>query len=101
VLSVSAGAWARPLFADFILCRPPLAEAEWVLVPAPCPGLGRALPLVLEHSLEQASQLVRRLPAEDVRRLRTCALCLARRQRELGVFLPQPVVARILSMFDA
>jgi len=95
-----AGPWALPLFADFVLCRTPLTAEEWAWVPAPCPGLGRALPPVLAHSEEQAGQLVRCLPAEEARRLRTFALCLARRQLELGVFLAQPVFARILSLFD-
>jgi len=103
VLNILAegGPLAMPLFADFILCRPPLTAAEWALVPAPCPGLGRALSTVMAHSTEQARQLVRHLPAEDVQRLRTFALCLALRQRQLRIFLPAPLTQRILSLFDA
>ena len=48
-----AGQPVLPLFADFVIGRPPLTAQEWALVPAPCPGLGRALPAALGHSLGQ------------------------------------------------
>ena len=44
--------------------------------------------------------MVRRLPAEDIQRLRTAALCLARVQRSLPLLpqqhLPLAIVERIL-----
>ncbi|PSC70817.1 ankyrin repeat PH and SEC7 domain containing [Micractinium conductrix] len=76
----------------------PLAEAEWALVPAPCPGLGAALLAVLQRSAAQAARLVAHMPAGDVRRLRTAALCLARAQRAHDAPLPQPLVWRVLSL---
>lgn len=65
-----AGEAALPLFADLVAARPALTAEEWALVPAPCPGLGRALPAVLERSPEQAAQLVAHLPADEVQALR-------------------------------
>jgi hypothetical protein len=65
------------------------------------PRLLRALPAVLAHSAEQARCLVQHLPPADVQRLRTAALCLARAQKQSGVFLPNPVVWQILQLMDA
>jgi hypothetical protein len=90
----------QPCFADFFLARPSLSEAEWALVPAPCHGLGRALPTVLAQSSAQASRLVKHLPDADAGRLRTGALCLARAQRRARVSLPTPLVWHLLSYFD-
>ena len=89
---------ALPLYADLVAAHTPLAEAEWALVPAPCPGLGAALLAVLQRSAAQAARLVAHMPAGDVRRLRTAALCLARAQRAHDAPLPQPLVWRVLSL---
>ena len=94
---------ALPLFAVFVIMRPPLTEEEWALLPAPCPGLGRALPAALAHSPAQARQVVQRLPAEDVARLRTAALALQRAQKrppglDCSVMLPSELVWRILAL---
>jgi hypothetical protein len=72
--------WAFPLFA-VLVARQPLTTGDWSLVPQPCPGLGSALPAVLARSDFEARLLVAHLPPEEQRRLRTCALCLARAQR--------------------
>lgn len=95
----AAGRQALPLFADLVMARPALRLREWALVPAPCPGLGRALPAALAHSRAHAAQLVARLPEDDVARLRTAALCLVRLQRTLGLpaRLPAPAVQRVLA----
>ncbi len=68
------------LFVDFLLIpgRLPLDAAHWALVPAPCMGIGSALPTALACSPAQAAQVVRRLPPADAARLRTTALCLGR-----------------------
>ncbi|KAI3433479.1 hypothetical protein D9Q98_003291 [Chlorella vulgaris] len=97
---------ALPLFADFFIARSTHLTCEewtaaWSAVPAPCPGLMRALPAVLAHSAEQARHLVQHLPPADVKRLRTAALCLARAQYRRGIFLPNPVVWKILALIDA
>ncbi len=81
------------LFADFLLApgRLPLDAASWALVPVPCVGIDRALPIALACSPAQAAQLVRRLPPADAARLRTAALCLGRSS------LPGPVAGHILA----
>jgi hypothetical protein len=94
---------ARPLCADFFITRSPHLTSEewaaaWSAVPAPCPGLLRALPAVLARSTEQAGHLVQHLLPADVQRLRTAALCLARAQKQSGVFLPTPVAWSILAL---
>ena len=84
---------ARQLLPAFVTSRLPLTDAQWARIPAaPTPGLARALPAALACSVDQARQLVRRLPEPDVQRLRTAALCLARVQRSL----PLALVERIL-----
>lgn len=98
---LAAGAAALPLFADLAMLRPEFGMDEWRRVPAPCPGLGRALPAVLDRSHDQAAQLVAHLLPEDRLRLRTYALCLARVQRRRRVYLPQHIVERLLGLFDA
>lgn len=94
------GQLALPLVAD-LAARWPLARELWQQVPSPCPGLGRALPAVLARSEAEAAQLVARLPAADRHRLRTFALSLQRRQQQLRVYLPAPLVHRILALLDA
>jgi hypothetical protein len=86
------------LFAHVIAARLPLSAAEWNRVPSPCPGLGRGLPAALQHSQEQARQLLRCLPAAEADRLRAAALALVRAQRRNRVSLPAPVLGRILSL---
>ncbi|KAL4859422.1 Inversin-B [Chlorella vulgaris] len=103
---LSAVSQAQPLFADFFITRSPHLTSEewtaaWSAVPAPCPGLLRALPAVLAHSTEQARHLVQHLSPADVQRLRTAALCMARAQRQSGVFLPTAVVWQILQQIAA
>ena len=70
-------------------------------MPAPCPGLGRALPAVLQRSDAEAARLAAHLPAADRQRLRAFALALHRRQQRLRVYLPSAIMHRILSLFDA
>lgn len=94
----AAGPPALPLFADFVIARCPLSEEEWAAVPTPCPNLGHALPVALDHSPAQAACLVARLPTADVQRLRTAALCLARMQRRLGFTLPTLSTQLVLSL---
>ena len=77
-LTAPWGPTFRPLCADMAALQP-LAAEQWPRVPAPCAGLGRALPAVLARSDAEASQLVRRLPAAGQQRLRAATLCLARR----------------------
>ena len=85
-----------PLYAD-VAARYPLASADWQLIPAPCPGLGAALPTVLQRSPAEAALLVARLPDAECRRLCACALALHRAQARLGTALPQPLAWRILA----
>ncbi|EFN52929.1 hypothetical protein CHLNCDRAFT_137260 [Chlorella variabilis] len=97
----AAGPAAHPLFADFVIARVPLSEAQWAQVPSPCPSLGRALPAAFAHSPAQARQVVRRLAPADAHRLRTFALALGRAQTMLGIQLPDLAVQRALSFFAA
>ena len=96
----AAGAPARPLIADCVAAHLPSTDAEWQLVPAACPGLGRALPAALERSAAQAAQVVQHLPAADKQRLRTATLCLLRAQRATCVALPGEVARRVVALFD-
>ena len=89
-----------PLFPHIVACHA-LTEAEWQLVPSPCPGLAAALPAVYRRSAAEAALLVAHLPPADRLRLRTAALCLTCTQNQLHVHLPGPLVGRILSLFDA
>ena len=75
------------LYADFLLApgRLPLAAAGWALVPAPCPGIERALPAAAACSADQAQQVVQRLPPAAKARLRAAALCLGRCPLPVGV----------------
>ena len=99
---------ARQLLPAFIVDRPPHTAAQWTAAWAafptdsPCPGLGHALPAALACSVDQAGQLVRRLPAADAQRLRTAALCLTARPHPSAhgpLHLPSAIVQRILSHF--
>ena len=111
MLAVMPPDTSLPLLAHFIHVALPLfpavaqhwalTAAQWQRVPAPCPGLVRALPVVLQRSEAEAALLVARLPAADSARLRAFALALRRSQRQLGIFLPGELVGRILSLFDA
>ena len=94
------GQLALPLYAD-VVAHWPLSEEHWRQVPSPCPGLGRVLPGVLARSEAEASHLVAHLPAAGRRRLRTFALSLGRRQQQLRVYLPAPLVHTILALYDA
>ena len=89
------------LVPDAVLAHLPLTDASWRMVPAACPGLGRALPAALAHSPRQAAQVVQRLPAAERRRLRLFALCLGHAQRRLRIHLGTDVAWRLLSFFDA
>ena len=110
-LCAAPTAMACRLLNAFVASRLPLTSAQWALIPAPFPGLGRALPAALAISVGQAHQVVRRLPAADAQRLRTFARCLACLQRRMPAsrlkrhplwpeHLPPGVVQRILSFFD-
>jgi hypothetical protein len=98
VALVRAGAEGLPLFADCLFARLPLADAEWQLVPSPCPGLGQALPAALASSPAQAHSLVQHLPSTNAERLRVASLSLARAQKRLGCSLPLPIVWRMLAL---
>ena len=63
--------------------------------------LAPALPAALEHSTDQARQLVRLLSGHQRARLRTFGLCLARLQRRLRVPLPGPLAGRLMALFDS
>ncbi|KAL4419858.1 hypothetical protein ABPG75_006956 [Micractinium tetrahymenae] len=94
---MAAGPAAWSLFWDLVAARLPPAEAEWALLPAPCPGLLPALPAALACSLEQARQLVRRLPPAEKQWLRSAALRLGqKRQRDVRTRLPAAAVQRLL-----
>ena len=63
----------------------------WALAPAPCPGIGRALPAALACSPDQTAQMVQGLPRADRAHLRAGAVCLSRGG------LPGAVVSLILA----
>ncbi|KAL4425359.1 hypothetical protein ABPG75_009375 [Micractinium tetrahymenae] len=90
-----AGNAAQPLYA-IPAARQVLTAAEWACVPAPCAGLGGALPAVLGRSAAEAGLLVQRLAAPDRVRLQCAALCLASAQRAHGAQLPTPLLWHIL-----
>ena len=75
----------------------PLSAAEWQRVPAPCAGLGAALPDVLARSDAEPALLVQHLPEASKQRLRMAALCLGRAQRRHGASLPAPLVRALLA----
>ena len=92
-----AGTVALALYGDLAACTA-LSPAQWQRVPAPCPALGAALPVVLARSAAEAALLVGHLPAEVRQRLRTGALCLARAQRECLVELPAVLTGQMLAL---
>lgn len=83
-----------PLYAPWA-ARQPLSPAQWARVPAPCPGLGAALP-VLTRSEAEAVLLVARLPCADRERLHTAALCIKRVERRRRVSLPVELLRPLL-----
>ena len=85
-----------PLFADLATASWPLTPEQWVQVPSACPGLGAVLPAVHARSEAEAGELVAHLPRHERRRLRTAALA-----RRSGVWLPGPLVGRILALSAA
>lgn len=87
---------ALPLFAQ-VAAHYPLSPPQWQLIPSPCPGLAAALPAVLERSEAEAALLVARLPAAECRGLRTAALALHRTQAHGRLWLPLPLMWRILA----
>lgn len=91
----AAGPVALPLFGDLVACRR-LSPEQWQLVPAGCPGLGAALPAVMQRSCTEAGCLARRLPEADRAALHAALLALARTQRQLGVALPADVARQTL-----
>ncbi|PSC70319.1 ankyrin repeat PH and SEC7 domain containing [Micractinium conductrix] len=87
----------QPLYATLV-ARQPLTPEQWDIVPAPCAGLGAALPAVLERSVGEAALLVQHLPAADKARLRTAALCLRRGHQGASAPLHTPIVWRLLAL---
>lgn len=89
------------LLYAIVAARLPMSAEEWALIPEACPGLGSALPAVLERFAAEASGLVMRLPAEERERLKAAALCLARAQELVlqgRTLLPTPITWRILAL---
>ncbi|KAL4425227.1 hypothetical protein ABPG75_009243 [Micractinium tetrahymenae] len=81
-----------------------MTDGQWALLPTPCPGLGMALPAVLERSTAEAALLVCHLPADDRERLHAFAMCLARLQRRWRRRmrpLPTPLIWRLLALAAA
>lgn len=99
-LPAQAGGLTLPLYPE-VAAHWPLTAAQWAQVPSPCPGLGMALPAVLQRSEAEEALLVARLPGADASRLWGFALALHRAQRRLQVFLPVELARHILSLFDA
>ena len=87
----------RDLYA-LVAAHQPLTPAQWARIPTPCPGLGAALPAVLQRSSDELRLLMRRLPRADRKRLRTFALCLGRVQQRLPEQLPAQIVWRLLAL---
>lgn len=88
--------WARVLYAPLLL-RNPLTPEQWELVPFRLPGLGSALPAVMQRSKAEAEQLLRRMPAADLHHLRTIALSLgAAEHRSLQPCLPTDIKRGLL-----
>ena len=97
---LNAGPSGRHLLPDFVAAHLPLSADIWRRLPRSCP-LARLLPAALEHSAEQARQLVQHLPVADVARLRCAALCLARAQRRTRIHLPPALTGLILALTGA
>ncbi|KAL4435618.1 hypothetical protein ABPG77_002581 [Micractinium sp. CCAP 211/92] len=95
------GTWAQPLYAT-LAARQPLSALEWELVPAPCSGLGAALPAVLARSVDEAALLMRRLPPADVARMRAVALCASHFMPQSGLtLLPTAILWHLLALVAA
>ena len=86
---------------DVLARSMPLSAAQWMALPAPCSGLGRALPAAIAASVFQAFALVQHLPATDAERLRAFGRGLHRAQRTAGVVLPRELRWRILAQAGA
>lgn len=87
----------RSLFADLVE-RQPLSDEQWKAVPSPCPGLGAALPAVLDRSEAEAGRLVAHLGYTQRQRLRTAALCLHRAsRRQLPVALSSHILCEVIA----
>ncbi|PRW20634.1 endonuclease V family [Chlorella sorokiniana] len=92
------GSWVLELYTC-MAARLPLTAEQWALVPSPCPGLGTALPAVLQRSEAEAALLMARLPDAYQRRMHTFALCLAQAERRQQLpRLPAPLVSRLLAL---
>ncbi|KAI7843837.1 hypothetical protein COHA_002735 [Chlorella ohadii] len=103
--------------AAFVAAHLPLTDEQWEQLRlaylngfrllsygpdhTPWESPAQALPAALEHSPAQARQLVRLLSDTEQERLRTFGLCLARLQRHSGIFLPGPLVGKLMALFDA
>ncbi len=87
---IAAGDAALPLYPALV-AQTQLAPEHWARVPLACPGLGAALPAGLRSpsSSMEAVLLVRRMPDNERRYLRTLALCLGVAQRR-GKLPPLP-----------
>lgn len=84
-----------------LAARQRLTAAEWARLPEPCPGIGAALPAVLQRSPAEAALLCRHLPRSVRQRLRCAAQCLARAHAQAGVQLPAPIVGHVLALSAA
>jgi hypothetical protein len=93
---LAAGPRGLHLLADFVIARVPLSSAEWQHIPAPCPGILRALPAALARSADQGREIVQRLSPIDAARLRTTLQCLHVSQRRRSVTLPSDIFPCIL-----
>lgn len=89
----------QPLYAD-LAARRSMTPEQWQRVPAPCPGLGRALPAVLARSETEAALLAAHLPAAEAERLRISALSLHHLQRslQLEAAVPAALVGKMLAL---
>lgn len=88
----------RPLYVD-LAARCPLSPEQWAQLPSPLPGLGAALPAVLERSEAEARALVAHLPHGNRLRLREAVRNLALLAASLppGLYLPEPQRRHVLA----
>jgi hypothetical protein len=102
---LTAGPRGLPLLADFVIGHAPLSALEWQHIPTPCPGLLRAVPSALSRSVDQAREVVQRLPRDEAAQLRTALLRLRRVQQSFrdrlrathaNVSLPSDIIIKIL-----
>lgn len=93
----TAGITALPLYPALV-ARYPLTADQWALLPTPCPGLGAALPRVLQRSEAEAALLVRHMSAAEQQHLRALALYLGVAQRRGHLpSLPSPLSQGLLA----